>query len=117
MLGTFNFNMAELTVFHREVGTVVKIAILTALDVVRKINKNNSTKEPDSTTRVSSWPAKREVNSSHVDNDQRLLWAHPKCYSWGRLNRRNRGEAASPNKDGGQRPSKKSLLESILLQF
>lgn len=110
MIGTFNFNMADLTVFYSEVGTVVKIAIMTALDVVGKINKDDSTKEPDSTTRVSYWPAKREVNRSHVDNDQRLLWEHPKCYSWGRLNRRNRGEAASPNKDGGRRPSKKIFM-------
>lgn len=73
MLGTFNFNMAELTIFYREVRTVVNIAIMTALDVAGKINKDDSTTESDSTTRVSYWPAKREVNSPHADNEQRLL--------------------------------------------
>lgn len=73
--------MAELTVFSREVRTVLKVAIMAALDIDGKMNKDESTREPNSKTRVSYWLAKREVNGSRVDNDQRLLWAYPKYYS------------------------------------
>lgn len=72
--------MAELTVFSSEVRTVVKIAIMAALNIDGTIN-NESTREPDSKSRVSHSPAKREVNSPRVDNDGRLLWACRKCYS------------------------------------
>lgn len=71
--------MAELTVFSREVRAIVQIAIMAALDIDGKINNDESTRKPNSKTRVSS--AKREVNSPHVDSDQRLLWAYPKYYS------------------------------------
>lgn len=73
--------MAESTVFSKEVKTVVKIAIMTALDIDGKNLIDDSTKEPDSKTQVSYGPAKREVTSPRVDNDKRLEWAYPKCCS------------------------------------
>lgn len=45
--------MAEVTVFHSEVSSVVKIAIMAALDFIGKISKDDSTKEPDSSSEVS----------------------------------------------------------------
>lgn len=73
--------MAELAVFSKEVKTVVKIAITTALDIAGQNKNDESAKEPDSKTQVSYWPAKREVTSPRVDNDKRLLWAYPKYCS------------------------------------
>lgn len=67
--------------FTREVSTVVKIAIMAALDIDGKINNDKKPRKTDSKTRVSYWPAKREVNRPRVDNYQRLLWAYPKYYS------------------------------------
>lgn len=58
--------MAGLSVFSKEVKTVVKIAIMAALDIAGKIQTDASTKEPDPKTPVSCWPAKQEVTSPRV---------------------------------------------------
>lgn len=67
--------------FSGEVRTVVKTAIVAALDMAGKINNEGSTREPESKTRVSHEPEKREVHSPRVGNGRRLLWACPRCYS------------------------------------
>lgn len=63
--------MAEISVFCSEVRSIVKTVIMAALDIIGKINEDNSTNEPRSRRKV-SWSVKLIV-----DNDHRLFMSAP----------------------------------------
>lgn len=54
--------MAEISVFYSEVRSIVKTVIMAALDIIGKINEDNSTKEPSSRRKVGCWSVNLTVN-------------------------------------------------------
>lgn len=54
--------MAGISVFHSEVRSILKTVIMAALDIIGKINEDNSTKGPSSGRKVSWWSVKLTVN-------------------------------------------------------